>query len=435
MADIFKLNYTQLQLVLPTSAFDSLDTALSAACKAMNYDEAYDEAYLRLGLEQSLSVISREEPLDVLKQIRKWALECLKDEPLHDMISKTPIWTTTRAGSDTIEKFTRKITAKQARGILANVFFSNCLDPASDLKDHWHQGGLDWRPLLVSQYAKIGIERMRCHLLYFEQKVIEEKGDCADNERLIIFECIHYKPVDFFNLEIADLHTFVGEGVHLHDKRMENPPSSGCMTGFVNFANANFGYGKFSISCTQEEILESCCPEFTVGMLWIGQMGDNEVVNVQNVRRFSVYSGYLRTFRCQGLLSELVVHDILTMDACFENHFDRKNIQRDLNKAYFAFKTHDAAVRCSGRNGAIVSTGKWGCGAFGGITAHKFVQQALAASLAGVQLDFSAFGNPESCDVLLKAMQKRKPSPAEVANALEACKKENSFVEDFLAAI
>ena len=46
------------------------------------------------------------------------------------------------------------------------------------------------------------------------------------------------------------------------------------------FVMAAYGYHGFTDSCTQEEILESCCPEFTIGMLWIGKMEDDKVVNV-----------------------------------------------------------------------------------------------------------------------------------------------------------
>jgi hypothetical protein len=42
-----------------------------------------------------------------------------------------------------------------------------------------------------------------------------------------------------------------------------------------------------------------------------------------------------------------------------------------------------------------ISTGNWGCGAFGGDPALKFVQQVVAAALAGVDLQFSAFCNED----------------------------------------
>eukprot|EP00966_Prymnesium_polylepis_P068055 1581879-Prymnesium_polylepis.1 len=66
---------------------------------------------------------------------------------------------------------------------------------------------------------------------------------------------------------------------------MEAPPAAA--TAFVNFANANFGYGRFIASTTQEEILQVCCPEMNVGLLFIGCMREDEVVNVRDCRRFA----------------------------------------------------------------------------------------------------------------------------------------------------
>jgi hypothetical protein len=40
-----------------------------------------------------------------------------------------------------------------------------------------------------------------------------------------------------------------------------------------------------------------------------------------------------------------------------------------------------------------ISTGNWGCGAFGGDPMLKLLQQTLAAQLAGKVLRYSTFGN------------------------------------------
>ena len=145
-------------------------------------------------------------------------------------------------------------------------------------------------------------------------------------------------------------------------------------------------------SCTQEEILQVCCPEFNVGMLFIGTMMRNEVVNVTNCRRYSSYTGYGNSFTCAGPLAagQTVIQDILTIDACYSGHFSIPNQLRDINKAFTSFSSHanhypSEELRC-------ISTGKWGCGVFGGVVAHKFLQQLISARLAGVAIEFSAFG-------------------------------------------
>merc|ERR1712232_1145229 len=85
--------------------------------------------------------------------------------------------------------------------------------------------------------------------------------------------------------------------------------------------------------------------------------------------------------------------------------------------------------RCSDNNSAwnnnpiaSVSTGKWGCGMFGGTPTHKLLQQAVAARVAGVKIHFSAFNEGEStaitlenekCHRLLEEMFHKKTTVAE----------------------
>merc|ERR1719488_36269 len=189
---------------------------------------------------------------------------------------------------------------------------------------------------------------------------------------------------------------------------MEAPADA---TAFVNFANRNFGYGRFIASCTQEEILQVCCPEFNVGMLFVGEMRDGEVVNVRGARRFARYAGYL--------------------DACLARHFDRDMQLRDLGKAIAAFGALRAARGGGGGDDddgdVVVSTGRWGCGVFGGVPAHKFLQQLIAASLAGVRLAFSTFGQPDGCDELLEKIGRTQLSVGQAWELLGACDSNSAF--------
>jgi len=236
---VFKLSHEQLESLLPLSAFDGLDTAVAAVCHAMNSDKCHDELGLRTGLKKSFTVLSKS-PLEVLKDIRQWALGCLKDEAIQDM-NRTPLQSPSlNLIQGDFQTHARELTAHQARGILANVFFANCLDPMLKEKDTWNQGGLDWRPLLDSEFDSVGTERMRCHLLYFEASSSTED----DGSRRIIFERIRYKPKDFFGSSSSSspMNTAlppVGTGVVLHGAVMESPPRTS--TAFVNFANPNFG--------------------------------------------------------------------------------------------------------------------------------------------------------------------------------------------------
>lgn len=424
---VFKLNYDQLASLLPESSFDDdFDTALQATCQAMNADQQVESthvSHLVENLKEAFSIVTKPR-LGLLRSIRKWALDCLKDECMHKEHLSNPLELPQMESNDEVQTRTRVITAQQALGILANAFLANVYDTMVGHKDSWNDGGLDWRNLLLGYGHDEGVERMKCHLLYFDAML-----DASDLDRRIVFERIRYKPIDFFDETNFDPpQKPLGQGVNLHNHAMEQPPHP--CTAFVNFANPNYGYGKFIGSCTQEEILESCCPEITIGLLFIGKMADNEVVNVRNVRRFATYSGYLDTFKCQGQVQQTIIQDILTMDACTDHHFSNRNIQRDLNKAYFAFRMHAATNDC-----LVISTGKWGCGAFDGQAAHKFAQQVLAANVAGVNLEFSVFRHTERCDVIHGSLKELKPTAAQVAKALQVCKDRASFVQDFHAVL
>lgn len=164
------------------------------------------------------------------------------------------------------------VTARQARGIVANAFFANCWDVMEPKKGEDQKGGLDWRPLLISHTKTEGPERMRCHMLYFDATFSEQ-----DLERRITFDRVVYKLIDFLADDNSNNNNKkdrppVGQGIVLHSNAMESPTRP--CTAFVNFANSVFGFGRFFGSCTQEEILLSCCPEIMVGMVLIGAMSD-----------------------------------------------------------------------------------------------------------------------------------------------------------------
>ena len=99
-------------------------------------------------------------------------------------------------------------------------------------------------------------------------------------------------------------------------------------TAFVNFANAIFGYGEFIASCTQEEILQVCCPEFNVGMLFQGTMRDEEVMVVHGCRRYSAYSGYLHSSGGWGLWVIIVLGRVRDNHGVGVHlHFDTRRLE------------------------------------------------------------------------------------------------------------
>ena len=329
----------------------------------------------------------------------------------------------------------RTFSARECRQILAASFVGNVCDPMSDAKRN--QGGLNFSTLVreaaIDGPQSICVHKLAALLLYFAAGLKLE--GTPDDERPVRFERVGCPPLDDFEAMLASpTHgdTEWADVVTLHDGGMEAPADA---TAFVNFANADFGFGTFIASCTQEEILQMACPELNVGLLLLGRMGDDEVVNVRGCRRFSSYRGYQHTYECTGTLvrgeagESAVLTDVLTMDACYSQHFDREMQLRDLRKAYTSF----AALGPRSDGGpAIVSTGRWGCGCFGGVPAHKFAQQALAARLAGVRLRFSTFGTPDGCDAVLSALQSSRASVPQVWDALLRCPDRLVFEQSFL---
>ena len=72
----------------------------------------------------------------------------------------------------------------------------------------------------------------------------------------------------------------------------------------------------------------------------------------------------------------------------------KEDINRDIHKAYVGFNI----IKLDSEQNIekTIATGNWGCGAFGGNHILKFLQQWLAATLAGIQrLDYYTFGVKE----------------------------------------
>ena len=314
----------------------------------------------------------------------------------------------------------RELSARQCRGLLANATLGNLQDLMTDCKRH--QGGLDfWRHIrtasLEAPCCGVAAHKQASILLYFAEAMRE---DGSEDERVVCFHRLKCPDVAEIQMMLSTSTEPVmkaeAEGaaqVQLHEAPMEDAIHlDRTCRAFVNFANAEFGYGCFISSATQEEILQMCCPEFNVGLLFLGRMADSEVVNVYGCRRYTTYSGYLDTYRCTGLLQASshqetpVIHDILTIDACMHRHFEEQEQLRDIRKAFTAFHAY-STLRGRDADGQVpaIATGRWGCGAFGGLPAHKFVQQVLAGRLADVRLCFSTFGEPAGCDKMLDLLR------------------------------
>ena len=104
--------------------------------------------------------------------------------------------------------------------------------------------------------------------------------------------------------------------------------------------------------------------------------------------RFSNYTGYASTYKFESdfidnsrrdslgrKLVQMVAMDAIPYYGNVAAQYLTENITRDLNKSYISFLSDQTSS-------AAISTGNWGCGAFGGNPHLKFVIQLMAASTA-----------------------------------------------------
>merc|ERR1719154_883933 len=168
----------------------------------------------------------------------------------------------------------------------------------------------------------------------------------------------------------------------------------------VDFANEHVGFGTTG---TQEELILGTSPEFCVIVLFNEVLEDNEALLMTGARRYGEYSGYGRSAVFTGACHQTWdwrQRRIVAIDALQHPHKQLSDVvmMRELGKAWTGFRS------VSGRS---VSTGHWGCGAFGGDQNIKCLVQVMAASLAGVtKLDFYCFGDKIFCSEFTKALNK-----------------------------
>lgn len=129
-------------------------------------------------------------------------------------------------------------------------------------------------------------------------------------------------------------------------------------------------------------------------------MDYNEALFLSNFRRFAHYDGYQKTLKMKSPAMENESRkDFFAIDAIkyskdgstkngaspAEDQYKVSNILRELNKALVGFSFPEES------RFNTISTGKWGCGAFGGDPQLKFLIQWMAASIVNKPLLFHTF--------------------------------------------
>lgn len=308
------------------------------------------------------------------------------------------------------------LTSHQVRYLLANSFFLNTTSLSDLLKVRSLFGTISLEELYVVDDI-LSFQRLLCLLCYFARSVD------------LPLYYIHYERCVLAESEKPDWtpnnsQVLACDNVFLHTDSME--ASTGL--GFADFANEFIHIGHIAPSMTQEEVLFSCCPECFPSMLWFECMDPNEAVLIKGVKRFSSYTGYNVTFQWSGFYEAKddmpEFRDVLVYDASMgrATQFAKTIIIRDLEKAYISFKSFAEGVEDPAKR--RLSTGHWGCGAFGGDKPLKFLQQLCAATLTGISLDYSTFKDQECCGKLSEMLAALKEKNVTVGQAVELM---NSF--------
>lgn len=137
-------------------------------------------------------------------------------------------------------------------------------------------------------------------------------------------------------------------------------------------------------------------------------MKDKEAILISGAEQFSSYTGYGHRFTYTGPVvdpnpispdNQRLV-SIVAIDATpyssdvideEDNQFNKKNVLRELNKAFCGFSFATPLDDVAHDRWVPVATGNWGCGAFEGDKELKTLIQWAAASRAGRTIRYYSF--------------------------------------------
>ena len=313
--------------------------------------------------------------------------------------------------------------------ILSNNFFCNHKDFISQLNINQKQmthleewSNVDWYWLYTTD-SNVSIQRIICFISYFEElyKIFKK---CEKNVFLpgnITIEKILINSEKIINNLQNNNEKFEEKDIYIHESSMENPNIDYETQGFVDFANRDLQTGQIIPSATQEEILFSIRPEMYIAMFICQRIGNNEILIISGAPKLFDYKGYGSNFEyiCPKqnifnlLTEEITVKNenhphILVLDATMKEHYSFNSVIQDISKFYTACNFMKNLYDKPG-----ISTGSWGCGAFGCDRAHKFLQQLLVSKANGVKLAYSSNGKKkyaENLKELMKMVVKNTPS-------------------------
>ena len=291
-----------------------------------------------------------------------------------------------------------EIPKKLILSILSNTFFCNHKDFVSQLNleqkrltrlDEWCN--VDWY-WLYSFENDVSVNRLNCFLGYFDfsYTVFESKNNYF--EKNVIVERIILKSKEIVKILSNCEKIFNENDINIHCKSMDEPEIK--TQSIVDFANMDFQTGQIIPSATQEEILFSTRPEMFIAMFICQRIRENEIIIISGANKLLDYEGYSYSFKFVKINESIYQNynsdlneTVLALDSTMEDHYLSESIIQDVSKYFTACSYCSKKYKNPG-----ISTGSWGCGAFGCDKAHKFLQQIICAKANDIKLSFSTFG-------------------------------------------
>lgn len=206
----------------------------------------------------------------------------------------------------------------------------------------------------------------------------------------------------------------------------------------VVFSHEYLGGELFKNALTQEELTLLIRPEALVALIFCEKLSPVETVTVLGTEKYSQYQGLGSGIKFTGPFQDntpvgyntqqteaMLQHALIFMDASTKTSGVSQCItefDRDLNKAFCGF----SSLKFSRKMGQIATSG-WSCGFLGSNLQVKFIQQLLAASVAGKELIYYA-GNKnfeEEIIIFNGWLQKNKFTVAQLYTAYTDLMKSN----------
>ncbi|AIY60605.1 hypothetical protein [Dendrolimus punctatus cypovirus 22] len=192
----------------------------------------------------------------------------------------------------------------------------------------------------------------------------------------------------------------------------------------VDFANRKVGGGVLSHGSVQEEIMFCRIPELLMLKVNGIILSDCDVIIIRGVRLMYNSTGYGASLQYSNYIRGGKIYEVLVMDA---TNFNAHNAPKETSKSAINREITKAFVAFSNANGKTITTGNWGCGAFGGNIKVKFLEQVIAAQAANKNLIYVSVTQSESIIIsnLYRHIMKEKLTISDIYHSIvtEKCLK------------